>query len=189
MCCGREGGRSHAAARSRGVSADDATARVTMLGSNRWRRRTDRRSWSAIWAAMRPAPGDQHDAGRRLQQRAGIDGHQVGAQRMDRAVREFVAGARPRSTAAHGRLDRDLQVLHVGRSALVDDDQIDREPLHAPVLVGAQQLADLGDVLDVVDPQQHDRQVAGDRMRPQSGLRPRAAKNRVRRRPETRRSA
>ena len=38
-------------------------------------------------------------------------------------------------------LERDLQILHIRRAALVQDHEIHREPLHAPVLVRAQQLA------------------------------------------------
>ena len=55
---------------------------------------------------------------------------------------------------------RDLQVLHIGRGALVQDHEVDGELLHPPVLVGLQQLVRDADVVDVVDPQQHDGQVA-----------------------------
>jgi hypothetical protein len=48
-------------------------------------------------------------------------------------------------------LDGSLKILRVGGCTLVDDDQVDVEAFHVPVLVSAQQLADLGDVLDVVD--------------------------------------
>ena len=53
---------------------------------------------------------------------------------------------------------------------LVDDDEVDAEPLHAPVFMRAQQLANLGDVLDLVDAQQDDRQVAGNAERPKARL-------------------
>jgi hypothetical protein len=57
--------------------------------------------------------------------------------------------------------------LQVGRRFLVQDHEIDREPLHAPVLVRAQELPDDLAVLDLVDPDQHDRQISRDSMRPQ----------------------
>ena len=72
------------------------------------------------------------------------------------------------------------------RRALVQDHQIDRELLHPPVFVCPQQLADDAEVLDVVDPQQDDRQVAGNAVRPQRRCVRRAAANRVRGRPQRR---
>ena len=51
----------------------------------------------------------------------------------------------------------------------VQDHEIDGELFHPPVLVGAQQLADDLQILDVVDPNQHDGQVARDPVRPQRG--------------------
>ena len=62
---------------------------------------------------------------------------------------------------------------------LVDDDQVDAEALHAPVFVSAQQLANLGDVLDLVDAQEDDRQVAGNPERPQARLGTRPADDRL----------
>ncbi len=50
--------------------------------------------------------------------------------------------------------------------------------------MGAEQLSDLLDVLDVVDLQKHDREVAGYRMLPEAGLRTRTAQDGVRGRPE-----
>ena len=51
---------------------------------------------------------------------------------------------------------------------LVDDDKVDGEPLHVPVLVSAQQLSDLGDVLDFVDAKNDDRQITGNPESPQA---------------------
>jgi hypothetical protein len=72
-----------------------------------------------------------------MQQRAGLHVHEVSTERIDPALRGNVADARPRLAAAHCGFDRDLQVLHIGGGVLVDDDKIDRETLHTPVLVRA----------------------------------------------------
>ena len=69
-------------------------------------------------------------------------------------------------------LERVLEVLGVGGAVLVDDHEVDVEQLQAPVLVGAQQLADDVEVLDLVDPDEDDRQVAGDAVGPQAGRAP-----------------
>ena len=65
---------------------------------------------------------------------------------------------------------------HVGVRLLVEDDEVHRQPLHAPVLVRAEELADDVPVLGLVDPDQDDREVAGDAVaararRPPSRLR------------------
>ena len=65
------------------------------------------------------------------------------------------------------RLQQRLQILDVGRRALVQDDQVDREPLHPPVLVGAQELSHDLHVLELVDLDQHHREIARDPVRPQ----------------------
>ena len=85
-----------------------------------------------------------HDARRRDQQRPrrGVD--EVGPKNEDPAGSALDAGNRPRLTGAHQGLDRDLKVLHVRGSALVQDDEIDRELLHQPIFVRLQDLA--GDV-------------------------------------------
>jgi hypothetical protein len=113
-----------------------------------------------------PATGDQRDTGGRSKQGAGIAAHQVGAQRVDHALRELFAETRPQLTAPHGGLDRDLKILQVGGRMLVDDDKVNVEAFHAPIFVGPQQLANLGDVRDIVDTQENDRQVAGNAVRP-----------------------
>jgi hypothetical protein len=64
-------------------------------------------------------------------------------------------------------IDRALQVLQIGRSAIVHDHEIDRQPLQPPIFEGAQQLPHNIKVLGAVDPEQNDRQVAGNAMRPQ----------------------
>ncbi len=65
-----------------------------------------------------------------------------------------------------------LEVLAIARRVLVPDHQIDHEPLDSPVGVGLHELSDELDVFLVVDPQENDRQVAGDPLAPQTGLPP-----------------
>ena len=65
------------------------------------------------------------------------------------------------------RLEEDLEILHVRRRALVQDHEIDRELLQPPVFVGPQKLADDGDVIRLVDLDDHDGNVTGDSMSPQ----------------------
>src|SRR4029453_10247293 len=88
---------------------------------------------------------------------------------------------RPRPAGADQRLQGDLQVLDVRGAALVQDDDIDHQSLEAPVLAGAQDLADDGRLLDLVDAHQHDRHVARDSLRPQEMLSCEATANRIRR--------
>ena len=88
---------------------------------------------------------------------------------------------------AHQRLQRDLQILHIGRRALVQDHQIDGQLLHPPVFVGAQQLAD-----DDRDPRCRRCAAARSAGRrkcpgPQPRLRAAAAPDRVGGRPQRRR--
>ena len=66
--------------------------------------------------------GDQYDASRRLKQSPCGNAHEVGAKRVDGALRKLFAEAWPRLTASYRGLDRDLKILHVGGAMLVDDD-------------------------------------------------------------------
>src|SRR5688500_10108823 len=92
-----------------------------------------RRSYAGELISNGPTMCVQDDTGGRMQQRSGLGVHEVGTERIDRALRGDVAEARSRLAAAHCGFDRDLQVLHIGGGVLVDDDEIDRETLHAPV--------------------------------------------------------
>src|SRR3990170_8086227 len=64
------------------------------------------------------------------------------------------------------RLKRGLELLSIGVSLLVQNDEIDRQPLHAPVLVSAQELSDDLSILGFVDSDQDDRDVPGDLLSP-----------------------
>ncbi|MCY1390258.1 hypothetical protein D9M71_50740 [compost metagenome] len=152
-------------------------------GAKRLRRPAGRRRQEGQLGGDVAAMGVQHQACRRLQQGAGGHAHQVGAQGVDHAAHALFA--RARLVAAHQGFYRALQVLDVGRRAFVDDDQVDIQTLHPPVLVGPQQLAEQRQVLVVVDAQQDDRQVAGNRQRPQPRLAAGAAADGFRRGAET----
>ena len=81
------------------------------------------------------------------------------------------AELRMRLTHSQLCLQGGLQVLKIGGRSLVQDDEINGQLLHPPIFVGAQQLPRDVDVLDVIDAQQHDRQIAGDAVSPKCGRR------------------
>ena len=120
--------------------------------------------------------GHQNDARHRdeLLARAGVE--KIRAQRVDRAVDRGADARGPGAgpCGAHGAFDGDLQVLHIGRRPVVQDDKIDRMLAHLPVFMRADRLMQDGDVFGIVDLQQHDRQIAGNPQRPERGLRRRA---------------
>src|SRR5437899_2477412 len=72
-----------------------------------------------------------------------------------------------RLARAEQRLQQRLQILNVRWRALVQDDQIDRELLHPPVLVRAEELPHDAHVLGLVDLNEHDREVARNPVSPQ----------------------
>ena len=75
-------------------------------------------------------------------------------------------GNGPRLTGAHQRLDRRLKVLHIRRFAFVQNDKVDGKLLHPPIFVSLQDLAGDMECFDLGYSQQHDRQIAGDALRP-----------------------
>ena len=79
-----------------------------------------------------------------------------------------------------------MEVVGIGGAVLVDDHEIDVEQLEAPILVSSQQLPNDVDVVELVDPNQHDRQVAGDAVRPEPGRSPLVAGEHVGRRSQRR---
>ena len=98
-----------------------------------------------------------------------------------RPGRRSIPGNRSRLTGAHQGLDRDLKVLHIRGFALVQNDKVDGELLHPPIFVSLQDLPGDMECFDFGDLQQHDRQIAGDALRPQTGLRTGALTNDSRR--------
>ena len=69
-------------------------------------------------------------------------------QRMDAGLGFGVAA---RLVSAQDRLEGPLEIRRVGRRTLVEDDEIDGQSLHSPVLVGAQKLANDLEILDLVE--------------------------------------
>ncbi len=67
---------------------------------------------------------------------------------------------RPHLAAAHQPFERVLQVLLIRMRLLVDNHQVDRQQLHPPVLVRAQELPDDFDVVGFIDERHHDRPIA-----------------------------
>ena len=112
------------------------------------------------------AVGDD-DARNRLQQDAVLVGNLLG-----RAY-ENAAGAVDGGGFGAGRdqaHDLVLQPLPVAHVIFVPDHQIDHQTFQAPVGVALDELPREVDVLAVGDLQQHDRQIAGNRVAPETGL-------------------
>ena len=111
-------------------------------------------------------PGQNH-ARNRGEPRARLFRDQIRAQQKYGAA--GMARADRRLRLAHSKLclQGELQLLQIGSGPFVQDDQINGKLLHPPVFVGAQKLARDGNVLDIVDSQEHDRQIPGDALSPQ----------------------
>ena len=82
----------------------------------------------------------------------------------------------------HRRLEGDLKVLNIGRCPFVQDHEINGELLHPPVFMRSQQLADDGNVLNVVNPHQNNGNVAGNALSPERRRAPAASANGIGRR-------
>ena len=112
------------------------------------------------------AVGDDHPCDRREQ-------HAVLLRNVVGGPHEDAAGpVDDAAFAAAGDQPHDLvvQLLAVSRLVLGPDHEVHDQPFQAPVRTRAEQLADEVDVRQVADLQQHDRQVARDRITPQPGL-------------------
>ncbi len=129
----------------------------------------------------------QNDARDGSQKGSRFGRDEVGAQHEDAARLSFRAGLRTRLACPDQGLDRDLKLLDIGGLALVQDDEIDGELFHPPIFVRLQQFADDVDIFDIGDAQKHDRQIAGNALRPQTGLRAAAPHDRIRGRAQGRR--
>ena len=112
---------------------------------------------------------DQHGPGHGEQQGTCLHRNEICTQHEHGATRDVRSDLRSGLTRTNQRLQGDLKVLDIGGCPFVQDHEIDGEMLHPPVFMGAQQLADDGDVFDVVDPHQNDRDVAGNPLSPECG--------------------
>ena len=133
------------------------------------------------------APTAEEDRpGGRLEERPVLGGELVAAQDGHPAAARMTVADQDGLARPDERLERTLEILGVRRAMFVEDDQVDVEELQPPVLVRAQELADDVEVLRLVDPDQHDRQVARDAVSPQAWCSPFVASQQARRRSERR---
>src|SRR3546814_15381890 len=70
-----------------------------------------------------PAAGNQRDPGGRLKQGSGMAAHEIGAKRVDPALRGLLAQMRPRMAAPHPGPDPEVGSLRVGRGTRGNDDK------------------------------------------------------------------
>ncbi|KAF5056940.1 hypothetical protein DSECCO2_362120 [anaerobic digester metagenome] len=126
--------------------------------------------------------GDDH-AGDRLDQDAVLFGEAIARTHEDSAGLVGSAGFDPGGDESH---DLVVQYLPIPGLILVPDDQVDLEPFEPPVGVGLHELADQLDVGDVLDLEQHDGQIPGNRMAPEPGLSPSVLDENARLGPERR---
>src|SRR5260370_31516579 len=77
-----------------------------------------------------------------------------------------------------------LEILQIGCWALVQDHKIHGQALQSPIFEGAKQLAHDVDILDLIDPEQYDRKIAGNALGPERGKIAPTALQRLRWRPQ-----
>src|SRR6266508_4371436 len=116
---------------------------------------------------QRPAPARQHRPRNGLEHVTLRRRHTVRSQDVHLPVRPLSIMESRRLARAEQCLQQRLQILNVRWRALVQDDQIDRELLHPPVLVRAEKLPHDAHVLGLVDLNEHDRKVARNPVSPQ----------------------
>ena len=141
-----------------------------ILGRAALRRRQQRQRRNRRHAALdllrqRTALVDDHDARHRLQQNTVFGRDVIGGADEDAAGPIDHAGF-----AGDQTHDLVMQLLTVTGVFLVPDHQIGDQALEPPVRPGLQHLPDELDVLAIGDLQQNDRQIARDRVAPQTGL-------------------
>ena len=107
----------------------------------------------------------QNRAGADEQKIADVGRNEIGPEDVNAAAGAVARRGRP--VRAHQRVDGGVEILHIGGATVVQDDEIDRKLFHAPVFVGAQQLMHQGQLILLADADEHDRQIAGDALRPQ----------------------
>ncbi len=127
---------------------------------------------------------EQHGTCRSQQGQARFAGNDVGAQDEHAASHRLTVDPDPRQSGARQRLQRRLQVLHIGRRALIQDHDVDVQLLQAPVFERTQHLPHDPEVVGIVDAHQHDRQVARNAMGPKCLLAAVATTQHVRRWPQ-----
>jgi hypothetical protein len=96
---------------------------------------------------------------RRLQRTALLRGQELFPQDEDISVCLVLFMPRGELARPDQGLQGGLELLGVGVRPLVENDEIDRQPLEVPVLVRAEELPDDASILRLVDADQDDRQV------------------------------
>ena len=132
-----------------------------------WRRHRFRQAASIDLIAQAAIVVADDDARDRLQQHAILMRHLLRRTHKDAARTIDHVGLDAGGDQAH---DLILQLLAVAGLVLVPDHQIHGEAFQPPVRVRLHDLPHQFDIVRIGDLQQHDRQVAGNRMAPQSGL-------------------
>ncbi len=120
-----------------------------------------------IWSAKLPLRIGDDDACDALHQDAVLGGDLLGAPDEDASGTVEQLRIDAARDQAH---DLILQQLAVTRVVLVPDDQIDGETLQPPIRMRLHYLPNQVDIGRIADLQQHDRQIAGDRVAPQARL-------------------
>ena len=86
---------------------------------------------------------------------------------MDRTATDTLLRPRALRTTPDELFERCLELLSVGSALLVQDHEVDRKPLRAPVLAGTEALPHDVPVLWLVDADEDDRQIPRDSVRPE----------------------
>ena len=104
---------------------------------------------------------DKHDARYRREKSTRFHRKQVRPNQEHRAARGVVSRFCPRLACSQQPLEGGLQVLHVRGRLLIQDDEVEGEPLHLHIFKRAQQLTRNVDVHLVRDPQKENWQISG----------------------------
>jgi hypothetical protein len=104
---------------------------------------------------QRAAIAMKNRGGAGVQEIADFGGYEISAQDEHCPARIAARYRRRRLVRAHQRLKRSLKVLNIGRSAFVQNHQIDRQLFQSPIFVGAQEFADQFEMAVILDPHQH----------------------------------
>ena len=96
----------------------------------------------------------------RQQRATRFDRDEVGTHDEQPSASAHRVGVGPRGIRPHEGFQGALEILRVGGGSLIQDHEIDRQPLQPPILVGAKELANDLEIFHVVDPNQHDRDFA-----------------------------
>ena len=113
------------------------------------------------------AAAQEHGAGGGLEQCAILGRNEIASENKHAAERFLPLVLQARLAGPDLGLQSALEILSVGWGLFVQDHEIDRQLLHPPVFVGAEQLTDNTLVLGFIDADEHNRQVAGNSVPPE----------------------